>query len=76
MSFMLWIKTIKPIEIDENGNFYIAAQSASAKNQIFRNFTETIRECAFEVLQKEINIKVLDPNEEIGRASCRERVSA
>lgn len=65
VSFMLWIKTIKPIEIDENGNFYIAAQSASAKNQIFRNFTETIRECAFEVLQKEINIKVLDPNEEI-----------
>lgn len=65
VSFMLWIKTIKPIEIDENGNFVIAAQSVSAKNQILRNFSDKISDCAFEVLQKEIKLVVLDQNEEI-----------
>lgn len=65
VSFMLWIKTIKPIEIDENGNFVIAAQSVSAKNQILRNFSDKISDCAFEVMQKEIKLVVLDQNEEI-----------
>ncbi len=65
VSFMLWIKTIKPIEIDENGNFVIAAQSVSAKNQILRNFSDKISDCAFEVMQKEVKLVVLDQNEEI-----------
>lgn len=65
VSFMLWIKTIKPVEIDENGNFVIAAQSVSAKNQILRNFSDKISDCAFEVMQKEIKLIVLDQNEEI-----------
>lgn len=65
VSFMLWIKTIKPLEIDDNGNFVIAAQSVSAKNQILRNFAEKITDCAFEVLQKPIKLVVLDQNEEI-----------
>lgn len=65
VSFMLWIKTIKPIEIDENGNFVIAAQSVSAKNQILRNFSDKIGECALEVMQKEVKLVVLDQNEEI-----------
>jgi chromosomal replication initiator protein len=65
VSFMLWIKTIKPIEVDENGNFVIAAQSVSAKNQILRNFADKIHDCAFDVMQKNIKLVVLDPNEEI-----------
>ena len=65
VSFMLWIKTIKPLEIDDNGNFVIAAQSVSAKNQILRNFADKITDCAFEVLQKPIKLVVLDQNEEI-----------
>lgn len=65
VSFMLWIKTIKPIEIDENGNFVIAAQSVSAKNQILRNFADKISDCAFEVIQKPTKLVVLDQNEEI-----------
>ena len=65
VSFMLWIKTIKPLEIDDNGNFVIASQSVSAKNQILRNFAEKITDCAFEVLQKPAKLVVLDPNEEI-----------
>ncbi len=65
VSFMLWIKTIKPVEIDGDGNFVIAAQSVSAKNQILRNFSDKISDCAFEVMQKPVKLVVLDQNEEI-----------
>lgn len=65
VSFMLWIKTIKPIEIDDKDNFIIAAQSISAKNQIGRNFMDKISDCCFEVVGKSMKIVVLDPNEEI-----------
>lgn len=65
VSFMLWIKTIKPVEIDDKDNFIIAAQSVSAKNQILRNFIEKINDCCFEVVGKPLKIVVLDPNEEI-----------
>ncbi len=65
VSFMLWINTIKPIEIDDNDNFIIAAQSVSAKNQILRNFLDKIGDCCFEVVGKPLKIVVLDPNEEI-----------
>lgn len=65
VSFMLWIKTIKPIEIDDKDNFIIAAQSVSAKNQILRNFIDKINDCCFEVVGKPLKIVVLDPNEEI-----------
>lgn len=65
VSFMLWIKTIKPIEIDDKDNFIIAAQSVSAKNQILRNFIDKINDCCFEVVGKPLKLVVLDPNEEI-----------
>lgn len=65
VSFMLWIKTIKPIEIDDKDNFIIAAQSISAKNQIGRNFMDKISDCCFEIVGKPMKIVVLDPNEEI-----------
>lgn len=65
VSFMLWIKTIKPLEIDEQDNFVIAAQSVSAKNQILRNFLDVIGDCCFEVVGKPLKIVVLDQNEEI-----------
>ena len=65
VSFMLWIKTIKPIEIDKDDNFIIAAHSVSAKNQILRNFVDKIGECCVEVIGKPMKIVVLDQNEEI-----------
>lgn len=65
VSYMLWIKTIKPLEIDDQDNFVIAAQSVSAKNQILRNFVEKISECAFEIVGKPLKIVVLDQNEEL-----------
>ncbi len=65
VSFMLWIKTIKPLEIDEQDNFVMAAQSVSAKNQILRNFLDVIGDCCFEVVGKPLKIVVLDQNEEI-----------
>ncbi len=65
VSFMLWIKTIKPLEIDDKDNFIIVAQSTSAKNQILRNFIDKIGDCCFEVVGKPLKIVVLDQNEEI-----------
>lgn len=65
VSYTLWIKTIKPLEIDENDNFVVAAQSVSAKNQILRNFLDKILDCANDVVGHSTKITVLDPNEEI-----------
>ena len=65
VSYQLWIKTIKPIDIDENNNLTIATPSISAKNQILRNFIDKITECCFEVCGKVMKIVVLDQNEEI-----------
>ena len=65
VSYMLWIKTLKPIEIDGSDNFILAAQSVSAKNQILRNFLDKIGDCAFEIVGKPLKIVVLDQNEEI-----------
>lgn len=65
VSYMLWIKTIKPLEIDGEDNFIIAAQSVSAKNQILRNFVDKIGDCCFEVVGKPLKIVVLDQNEEV-----------
>lgn len=65
VSYMLWIKTIKPLEIDENGNFILVAQSVTAKNQILRNFLDKIDDCMEEVTGRNFKITVLDQNEEI-----------
>ena len=65
VSFMLWIKTIKPIEIDENNNLVLAAQSVSAKNQILRNFLDKISDCTSEIVGAPLKVVVLDQNEEI-----------
>lgn len=65
VSFMLWIKTIKPLEIDDKDNFIIAAQSVSAKNQILRNFVDKISDCCFEIIGRPLKIVVLDQNEEV-----------
>lgn len=65
VSYTLWLKPIKPIEIDENNNMILAASSVSAKNQILRNFIDKITDCAFELCGTPLKIVVLDPNEEI-----------
>ena len=65
VSYTLWLKPIKPIEIDEKSNMILAASSVSAKNQILRNFIDKITDCAFELCGTPLKIVVLDPNEEI-----------
>ena len=65
VSYMLWIKTIKPLEIDENRNFILVAQSVTAKNQILRNFLDKIDACIEEVTGRNFKITILDQNEEI-----------
>ncbi len=64
VSYMLWIKTIKPLQIDEKDNFYIVAQSVTAKNQVLRNFLDKVSECCYEIVGKKLEIVVLDQNEE------------
>ncbi len=65
VSFTIWIKPIKPVDLDEKDNLVIASPSVSAKNQILRNFIDKIADCASEVSGKKLNIVVLDQNEEI-----------
>ena len=62
VTFIVWIKPLKPIEIDDKNNFILAA-SASIKNQIMRNFLDKISDCVSEVVGTHLNIVILDQNE-------------
>ena len=64
VTFIVWIKPLMPIEIDDKNNFILAA-SASIKNQIMRNFLDKISDCVSEVVGTHLNIVILDQNEEI-----------
>jgi len=65
VSFVLYIKPIKPIELDENGNLVIVAQSVSVKNILLRNLLDKIVDCATDVAKRNVKVVVLDPNEEV-----------
>ncbi len=65
VSFVMWFKPLKVIDLVDNHKLVISANSSSAKNQILRNYMDQLKEVACDVIGDNIEIEVLDQNEEI-----------
>ena len=65
VSFVMWFKPLKVIDLVDNKKLVIASNSSTGKNQILRNHMDKLVEVASEVIGTSIEIEVLDPNEEV-----------
>lgn len=58
VSFMLWIKKVKPIEI--NNDQFILQVTSDVRKVLIRDFIDEIGDCCFEILKKPIEIVILE----------------
>ncbi len=65
VSFIMWFKPLKVVDLVDNKKLVIAANSTSAKNQILRNHIDKLSDAVNDVIGGNIEIEVLDQNEEI-----------
>lgn len=65
VSFVMWFKPLKVLDLVENKKLVIATNSTSAKNQILRNYFEKLNSAVRDIFGEDITIEVLDQNEEM-----------
>ena len=65
VSFVMWFKPLKVVDLVDNKKLVIATNSTSAKNQILRNYMDKLSEVVNDIIGTSVEIEVLDPNEEI-----------
>lgn len=65
VSFIMWFKPIKVLDLVDNKHLVIAANTTSAKNQISRNYFEKLSSAVTDIFGTDLTIEVLDPSEEI-----------
>ena len=64
VSFIMWFKPLKIVDFTEN-KLIIAANNASAKNQLSRNYAEKLTSAVRDIFGNDVSIEILDPTEEI-----------
>ena len=65
VSFVMWFKPLKVVDLVDGNKLIIATNSTSAKNQILRNYFEKLNSAVHDIFGENITIEVLDQNEEI-----------
>ena len=65
VSFVMWFKPLKVIDLSENNTLYLGAKSTFAKNQILKNYFDKLKSAVDDVFGENIEIEILDPNEEV-----------
>lgn len=65
VSFVMWFKPLKVVDFVDNKKLIVAANSTSAKNQILRNYFDSLLKAAQDIFGESIEIEVLDQNEEL-----------
>lgn len=65
VSFIMWFKPLKVVDLVENKKLIIATNSTSAKNQILRNYFDKLSSAVNDIFASNLEIEVLDQNEEI-----------
>ena len=65
VSFVMWFKPLKIIDFVDNKKLIVAANSASAKNQILRNYFDHLSKAVEDIFGENIEISVLDQAEEL-----------
>lgn len=65
VSFIMWFKPIKVLDLVDNKHLVIAANTPSAKNQISRNYFDKLSTAVTDIFGADLTIEVLSPEEEI-----------
>lgn len=65
VSFIMWFKPLKVLDLVENKKLIIATNSTSAKNQILRNYLDKLSSAVSDIFGSNLEIDILDQNEEI-----------
>lgn len=65
VSFIMWFKPIKVLDLIDNKHLVIAANTPSAKNQISRNYFDKLSTAVTDIFGADLTIEVLSPEEEI-----------
>ncbi len=65
VSFIMWFKPLKVLDLVDNTTLVISTNSTSAKNQILRNYMDKLTEAVHDILGENIEVEILDQNEEI-----------
>ena len=65
VSFIMWFKPLKVLDLIENKKLVIATNSTSAKNQILRNYFDKLSSAVNDIFASNLDIEILDQNEEI-----------
>lgn len=65
VSFIMWFKPLKVLDIVDNSKLVISTNSTSAKNQILRNYMDKLSGAVKDIIGENIEVEILDPSEEI-----------
>lgn len=65
VSFVMWFKPLKVLDLVDNKKLIISTNSTSAKNQLLRNYMDKLTEAVRDILGETVEVEVLDPHEEI-----------
>lgn len=65
VSFIMWFKPLKVVDLVDNKKLIISANSTSAKNQILRNYMDKLTEAVHDIIGENIEVEVFDPSEEM-----------
>ena len=65
ISFLMWFKPLKVLDLVDNKTLIISANTTSAKNQISRNYFDKLSQAVNDIFGADLKIEVLDPTEEI-----------
>ena len=64
VSYEMWFKPLKVLDLTKDNKLYLATKSAFAKNQVLKNYFEKLKNTVKEIFGEDIEIEILDPSEE------------
>lgn len=65
VSFIMWFKPLKVIDLVDNKTLVVSANTVSAKNQISRNYFDKLSQAVTDIFGADLKIEVLSPEEEM-----------
>ena len=69
VSFVMWFKPLKVVDLNDDNVLYLATKSTFAKNQVLKNYFDRLKSAVEEVFGDNVEIEILDPSEEVAYIS-------
>lgn len=64
VSFVMWFKPLKVVDMTDGSTLYLSTKSTFAKNQILKNYFDKLKSATADVFGENVEIEILDPAEE------------